>query len=314
MAKKQLLIVGARGLIGSACAAHFGGREEWELLLPTRRELNLLNYASVSAYFAAHPIDQIICAAGVSGGIAYNLAHPADLITRNLQMQLHLFEAAHQKGVERALFFGSSCMYPKKAHQPMEESSLLTGPLEESSLPYALAKLSGLEMAKAYNRQHQKSRFAVLIPNSVYGPGAHFTPTRGHVLTALITRFNQAKEENAPSLTLWGSGRAKREFLFAADLARAAQIVLNAPSPPLPLNVGSGEEISIEALATCIARCVGYRGHIKWDPNQIEGAPRKYLDSRRIRELGWEPQVSLEEGIAITYNAYLKEKGHALLP
>lgn len=301
---KTLLIVGSTGLIGSACKRYFKGN--YRLLSPSREELNATDKNNVETYFKKERPDYVILAAGLVGGIQFNQRYPADLITENLMMQLTIFEAANRISVKRLIFFASSCMYPKFAPQPMEESSLFTGPLEPTSLPYATAKLAGMQMAKAYNAQYQTDRFITLIPNTVYGPHDEFNPEKGHVIPSLITRFHAAKMKNHPSITLWGDGSPRREFLHANDLARIAHLALDHSSLPPFLNVGVGYDITIKKLAKTIQEVVGYSGKIEWDLTKSNGAPRKLLNSEKLRALGFQPSITFEEGIAATYEWYLK--------
>lgn len=302
---KTLLIIGSRGLIGSACKRHFEKKEGVTLLCPTRAELDIESIDTTLRYFESHSIDHVICAAGLVGGIKYNLTYPADFLTKNLQMELNVFHAAEQAQVDRLIFFASSCMYPKVCKQPMAEEALLNGPLEPTSLSYALAKLSGVQMAKSYNTQYDTSRFCAVIPNSVYGPYDNFDPDTGHVMSALIARIHQAKVNEASSVTLWGTGEARREFVFADDLARGLDVLLQTKAPPVPINLGVSKDVSIKELAETITSVVGYTGKLEWDTTKPTGTLQKLLDSSKIEALGWKPQVELKEGIRLTYEWYL---------
>ena len=305
---ETILIIGKNGLIGSACQRLFETDASFNLLSPSRQELDLLDKKSVNRYLLTYRPDYVILAAGLVGGIGYNKNHPADLIYQNLMMALNLFEAANRSDVKRVIFFASSCMYPKECTQPMKESFLHTGPLEPTSTPYALSKLCGVEMAKAYNKQFQKERFIVLIPNTVYGPNAHFDPERAHVLPALIEKFEKAKRKNLPYVTLWGTGKPRREFIYSEDVAKAAYFFLKRFSLPIPINLGSGSDISIKELAVMIQQITGYPYKIKWDLTKKEGAKQKLLDHQRAAQLGWKPIVDLKQGISLTYKWYLSHQ------
>lgn len=309
---KTILIIGSRGLIGSASVCHFKNKEGAQLLCPSRQELDLLDSKQTLSYFKTHPIDQVIIAAGLVGGIKYNQTYPADFITKNLAMQLNIFHAAQEAEVEKVIFFASSCMYPKECPQPMKEEFLLTGALEPTSLSYALAKLTGVQMARSYNSQYNTNRFVAVIPNSVYGPHDNFDPETGHVMSSLIARFHEAKIMEAPSITLWGTGEARREFIFADDVACAVATLLSRSELPVPINLGVGKDVSIKELAECVANVVGYEGVLKWDTTKPTGTLKKLLDSTKIESLGWKPQVDLKTGIDITYQWYLQNKAECL--
>lgn len=302
---KKLLIFGSTGLIGSACKRHFLNEGSFDLLLPLRNEVDLLNAEQVQRYFEANKPDYVILAAGLVGGIQYNATFPADFIVKNLTMQLNTFAAANAAEVKKLIFFASSCMYPKVCEQPMKEEFLLTGPLEQTSASYAVAKIAGIQMAKAYNQQYQTERFVALIPNSVYGPNDNFSPEKGHVLSVLLARFHQAKLEDRPSIDLWGTGEPRREFLYADDLAAAIGFLLDKSNIPLPLNIGVGYDISIKELAEQLADVVGYKGELNWDAAKPNGTLKKLLDNQKINQMGWKPSTSFEEGIRRTYNWYL---------
>jgi GDP-L-fucose synthase len=305
---EKLIIFGATGLIGSACKRHFLNKESYELLAPPREEVDLLNAAEVRQYFLTHRPDYVILAAGLVGGIQYNASYPADFIFKNLMMQLNTFSAANEVEVKRLIFFASSCMYPKLAEQPMREEALLTGPIEQTSASYAIAKLAGVQMAKAYNQQFCTERFAALIPNSVYGPNDNFNIQHGHVLSVLIARLHHAKLENAPSICLWGTGEPRREFIYADDVADAVAFLLPQANIPLPLNIGMGYDISIKELAHRLAAVIGYAGEIQWDTSKPNGAMRKLLDHQKMSNLGWKPAFDIDRGIRLTYNWYLTQE------
>lgn len=270
-------------------------------------DLNLTDAAAVEAFFDATKPEYVVLAAGRVGGIIENQTYPADFITTNLAIQLNVLRAAHRIRVKKLVFFASSCMYPRDCPQPMPESALFSGKLEPTSVAYAVAKLAGMQMCLAYNQQYGEKRFIPVIPNSTYGPNDHFDSTLGHVLAALIQRFHEAKLAGMPSVTLWGSGTPRREFIHADDVANACLLLLERDVSNLefPVNIGVGKDWSIRELADIVARIVGYVGKIEWDTSKPDGAPRKLLDSSRLRAFGWSPTIDLEEGIKGTYQWYL---------
>lgn len=306
----SVYVAGHRGLIGSAIVRGLRNAGFVNLLTRSRAELELTDATAVDRFFKEARPEYVVLAAGRVGGIVVNRDFPADFIAENLAIQLTVMHAAWRTGVRRLLFFGSSCMYPKQAPQPMAEELLLSGALEETSMAYAVAKLAGTETCLAFNRQHGGERFVPLIPNSVYGPNDDFNPGSGHVLSALITRFHAAKESGSDAVTLWGTGSPRREFLFADDLAQACLTLLGADlsSARLPLNVGPGDDVSIAELAETVAKIIGYEGRIEWDRSKPDGVPRKLLDSTRMRSLGWRPVTSLEIGIRATYAWYVEHQ------
>jgi GDP-L-fucose synthase len=299
----RIYIAGHTGLIGSAIHRRVERAGMHALFCP-RAALDLTDGAMVERFFAEAQPDYVVLAAGKVGGIAENLAYPVDFLRENLTIQLNVLAAAQRARVEKLIFFGSSCMYPRDCPQPMAETALLTGQPEPSSLAYAVAKLAGLQMCLAYNQQYS-ARFIPVIPNSVYGPNDHFGPS-GHVLSALIQRFHEARLAGHREVTLWGTGTPRREFIHADDLAEACLALLarDTDSLPLPLNIGAGEDVSIRELATHIAAITGFAGEISWDTSRPDGAPRKLLDSSRMRDFGWTPRVTLEAGLRETYRWY----------
>jgi GDP-L-fucose synthase len=307
----KIHVAGHRGLIGSAMVRLLEREGYRNLLLRSRAELDLADGAEVDRFFAHERPEYVVLAAGRVGGIIANRDFPADFITENLAIQLNVMRAAQRAGVRRLIFFASSCMYPKRAPQPMAEHLLLTGQPEETSMAYAISKLAGMQMCLAYNRQHGEQRFVPVIPNSVYGANDNFDPASGHVLSALIHRFHGARARGDASVTLWGSGTPRREFLYAGDLAAACLLLLQADlsQVELPLNIGPGEDVSIAELAALVARVVGFVGTVEWDWSKPDGAPRKLLDSARMRGLGWRPSTALEEGIRRTYEWYMEHHG-----
>lgn len=299
----KIFVAGHRGQLGRALVRALRERGFERLLLIPRSELDLRDARAVEARLRAERPDCVLLAAARVGGIAENQRVPADLIRDNLCIETSVIEAARLAGVQRLLLFGSSCMYPKHAEQPLREDALWGGALEPTSRAYATAKLAGVELCRAYRSQHG-SRFHVMVPATLYGPDDHFGAERAHVIPALIARFAVAVRQRATSVTLLGSGRARREFLHADDAARAALALLECDSPPELANVGSGEEISIRELAERIARIAGFGGEILFDGAAPDGAPRKLLDSSRIRSLGWAPRIALERGLRDAYAAH----------
>lgn len=299
----KIFVAGHAGLIGSAVVRGLRRRGFDNVLLVSHADLDLAESAAVESFFEKHSPAYVVLAAGRVGGIAENRTYPADFMDTNLAIQLNVFRAARKRDVQKLIFFGSSCMYPRDCPQPMAETALLSGYPEPTSLPYAVAKLAGLQMCLAYNQQHGRQRFIPLIPNSVYGPNDNFDPQTGHVLSSLLRRFHDAHHAQLPSVTLWGSGKPRREFVHADDLAEACMTLLTADTATLalPLNVGSGQDYSIRELAAIVARIVGYAGEIKWDTSKPDGAPRKLLDSSRLRAAGWRPTVDFEQGLRGTY-------------
>lgn len=308
-----ILVAGHTGLIGSAVTRQFQAQGYANLLLPTRHELELSDAAAVAAYFARHRPEYLVLAAGESGGIQRNQHFPADLMRPNLAIQAAVLEAAHTHGVKRTIFFASSCMYPKVCPQPMAEESLYSGHPEPTSIAYATAKMAGLQLCLAYNRQYGETRFIPVIPNSVYGPNDDFDPASGHVLSALLQRFHAASAATSREITLWGSGTPRREFLHADDLAAACLLLLDETlaTPALPINIGPGTDVSIRELAEIIADVTGFAGQIVWDRDKPDGAPRKLLDSSRMRALGWTPRRSLQQGIQDLYDWYRQQPAHS---
>ena len=271
--------------------------------------------AAVEAFFDHERPEVVILAAGRVGGIIENQARGADFIAENLAIQLNVFGAAQKTNVQRLVFFASSCMYPRDCVQPMPENALLSGKPEPTSLPYAISKLAGVYACLAYNQQIGDNRFLPVIPNSTYGPNDNFDPLSAHVLAALIRRFAEARRSNAPSITLWGTGTPRREFIHADDVADACVFLLDADHSvnDLPINIGTGTDCSILELAGIVAGIVGFRGHIEWDSTKPDGAPRKLLDSSRLRSLGWGgPKIGLAEGIRTTFDWFLSRDREAI--
>lgn len=302
-----IYVAGHAGLIGSAVVRRLE-RDGYRALITRRRsQLDLQDGGRVTEFFdEVHP-EYVVLAAGRVGGIVENQTFPADFMDENIAIQLNVLKSARKVGVRKLILFGSSCMYPRECPQPMAEDALLSGKPEPTSLPYAISKFAGTYMCLAYNKQDRDTRFIPVIPNSAYGPHDNFDPKSGHVLSALMARFHQAKVSGAEFVTLWGSGSPRREFIHADDIADACVHLLtqNKAALDLPLNIGVGVDVSIKDLAELIAGVVGYKGRLEWDLTKPDGAPRKLLDSARIQSLGWKPKVGLAEGLSSTYQWYV---------
>lgn len=303
-----IYIAGHEGLIGSAIVRVLQLSGYNNLLLRKHQELELTNTLLVDQFFDEYKPKYVFLAAGKVGGIVENKTYPVDFIRTNLNIQLNVMNAAQKNNINKLIFFGSSCMYPRECKQPMAEDILLSGQPEPTSIAYAIAKLAGLQMCLAYNKQFNEQRFIPVIPNSAYGPHDNFDPNSGHVLSALITRFHKAKSEGTKSLTLWGSGNPRREFIHTDDIAKASLWLMenDTKNIPLPINIGVDYDVSIKELALTIADIVGYEGVIEWDLSKPDGTPRKLLDSSRMRSLGWKPEIDFKDGLKETYNWYLK--------
>jgi GDP-L-fucose synthase len=297
----RIYVAGHRGLAGSAIVRCLQSEGFNRLVLRTHAELDLSSQSRTEEFFASEKPEFVFLAAALVGGIMANNTRRADFIRENLLIQTNVMDAAWRHGVRKLVFLGSSCIYPKFAGQPMTEDSLLTGPLEPTNEPYAIAKIAGLKMAEAYRCQYGFDAIS-LMPTNLYGPGDNFDLQSSHVLPALIRKFHEAKLAGAPAVTLWGSGSPLREFLHVDDLAGAAVFLMRNHSSPEIINVGSGEEVSIGGLARLIAEIVGFSGDILYDPSKPDGTPRKLLDSSRLRALGWKPAITLRNGLARTYD------------
>lgn len=304
--RSKIYVAGHAGLLGSALLRRLASEGCANVVTRARSVLDLTDWAQVDAFFLEERPEYVFMAAGLTGGIMANKTRPAEFLHANISIQDNLFEACRRYGVKRAVFYGSSCVYPIGCPQPMKEEYLLAGPLEVTSEAYAIAKIAGLTACKAYNRQDGVDRFVALIPNSIYGPDDDFSLDGSHVLSALIRKITDAKEKDSGQVVLWGSGSPLREFIFSADAADASVFaILNARGRG-HYNVGSGMELSIRDLAKSIAGAVGFKGEIAWDRSRPDGAKRKLLDGSRFAALGWRPKVTLEEGIAATCEWYLK--------
>jgi GDP-L-fucose synthase len=300
----RIYVAGHRGLVGSAIvrAIEAGGNHSW--IGKTRSELDLLDRRAVFDFVASEKPDAIIIAAAKVGGIHANNTYPVQFLSENLQIETNLMDAAHNAEIERLLFLGSSCVYPKLASQPIKEEYLLTGELEKTNEAYALAKISGLKLVQAYRTQYGH-KWISAMPTNMYGAGDNFDLENSHVLPALIRKFHDAKNNKASSVTLWGSGSPRREFLHADDLGTACVFLLDNYDEDIAINVGVGEDVSIRELAEIIRDIVGFDGGIEWDSSKPDGTPRKLLDVSRIRNLGWQASIDLKSGINSTYKWYL---------
>lgn len=309
MQKDSLIYVaGHTGLIGSAVVKQLKATGFNNLLLIRHSELELTDAAATADFFAKHRPEYVVMAAGKVGGIIENKTYPADFMNANLAIQLNVMKSAHNVGIKKLIFFASSCMYPRECPQPMKEEALFSGYPEPTSMAYAVSKMAGLQMCLAYNHQYGGTRFLPVIPNSVYGANDNFNPQGGHVLSALIRRFDDAKKSGASEVVLWGSGTPRREFIYSEDVADACIALLTGDTEKLtlPLNIGTGYDLSIRELAEKIVKIVGYTGAIGVDTTKPDGAPRKLLDSTRIHSFGWEPKVDFDAGLKSTYEWYLK--------
>lgn len=298
---KSVYVAGHRGLVGSAIVRAIEDRPEYSWVGRTRAELDLRDRSAVFEFVRRTRPDCIVIAAAKVGGIAANNAYPVEFLTENLMLQSNLLDAAHAAEVPKVLFLGSSCIYPKFALQPIKESSMLTGALEPTNDAYAIAKIAGIRLVDAYRSEYDRQWISAM-PTNIYGPGDNFDLETSHVLPALLRRFDEAVKSKSPSVTLWGTGGALREFLYVDDLAQAVIFLLDNYNEPGPINVGFGEEVSIRELAQLIAGITGFEGDIAWDVTRPDGTPRKLLDSSRLRGLGWEPKTSLLDGVVRTYD------------
>lgn len=309
----RIFVAGHKGLVGSALLDYLRAAGHTELLMRDRRQLDLTRQADVEGFFASEKPEYVFLAAAKVGGIHANNTYPAEFIRDNLAIQTNVIHSAYLHGVKRLLFLGSSCIYPRMAPQPMKESCLLTGPLEPTNRPYALAKIAGIEMCWSYNRQYG-TRYLAVMPTNMYGPGDNYHPENSHVIPALIRRFCEAKRGGAQEVTVWGTGIPRREFLHSADMADACVFLMNLPDdafdafvrpavpaadgfqPPL-INIGVGNDVTVKELAECIRDVVGFGGRLRFDASRPDGTPRKCLDISILRGLGWKPRIGLREGL-----------------
>lgn len=305
--KAKIYVAGHTGLVGKAIVRYLLNQGFSNLLLRDINQLDLRNQDVVDAFFEKERPEYVYLAAAKVGGILANSTFPVDFIQDNLQIQLNVISSAYKYDVKKLIFLGSSCIYPKFAPQPIKEDYLLTGSLEPTNQPYALAKIAGIEIVNAYRKQFG-ARFISAMPTNLYGPGDNFDLETSHVLPALIRKFHEAKLHGDETVTIWGTGKPRREFLHVDDLAKACLFLMEHYDDFIPINVGFGKDISIQELAELISRIVGFVGEIAYDYSKPDGTPQKLLDITRIKELGWQPSISLEEGIKTTYQWYLSNQ------
>ena len=322
----RIYVAGHRGLVGSAIVRKLEAAGFDNILARTHAELDLIDERATRAFFAAEKPDHVFLAAAKVGGIVANNSYPAEFIRDNLAIQTNVIHAAHLAGVQRLMFLGSSCIYPKLAAQPMKESALLTGPLEPTNRPYALAKIAGIEMCWSYNRQYG-TRYLAAMPTNLYGPGDNYHPSNSHVIPGLLRRFHEAKPRGDKAVTVWGSGTPRREFLYSDDMADACVFLMNLPDerylpllgsdesvsgrfePPL-VNIGVGSDVTIAELAELVRRTTGFEGAIEFDRSKPDGTPRKLMDVGLLASAGWRARTPLAEGLRAAYAAFVAS-GHA---
>lgn len=313
MDQTTIFVAGHRGMVGSAIVRQLEKDPNNVILTASRSELDLTNQLQVNAFCANNKIDQVYLAAAKVGGIHANNTYPADFIYENLMIESNVIQAAHSNDVQKLLFLGSSCIYPKLAPQPMSEDSLLTGQLEPTNEPYAIAKIAGIKLCESYNRQYGRD-YRSVMPTNLYGPGDNYHPENSHVIPALIRRFHEAKVSGSPEVVAWGTGSPMREFLYVDDMAEASIFVMNMSnelyeknSDPMlsHINIGTGVDCSIKELTELVATTVGYQGKIVWDSTKPDGTPRKLMDISLIKKMGWNPSVSLRNGLEIAYMDFL---------
>ncbi|OWS70374.1 GDP-fucose synthetase [Polynucleobacter aenigmaticus] len=314
---QKIYVAGHRGMVGSSIVRNLAAKGFHNIVTRTHAELDLTNQAQVATFFEQEKPDQVYLAAAKVGGIHANNTFPAEFIYQNLMVEANVIHQAFEAGVKKLLFLGSSCIYPKLAPQPMAEDALLTGTLEPTNEPYAIAKIAGIKLCESYNRQYGQSHgidYRSVMPTNLYGPGDNYHPENSHVIPALIRRFHEAKAENAPEVVIWGTGAPRREFLYVDDMAAASvfvmdldKVIYDEHTEPMQshINVGFGSDVTIAELASAVAKATGYQGKISFDPSKPDGSPRKWMDSSKLNGLGWDPQVELPVGLQSAYQAYL---------
>lgn len=317
-ARKRIYVAGHRGMVGAAIVRALRASGQSDVIERDRSTLDLTDQAAVRRFFAQERPDQVYLAAAKVGGIHANATYPAEFIYQNLMIQTNVIDAAFRHGVKRLLFLGSSCIYPREANQPMAEDALLTGPLEPTNEPYAIAKIAGIKLCESYNRQYGSSHgldYRSVMPTNLYGPGDNYHLENSHVIPALIRRFHEAKASHASAVSIWGTGTPRREFLYVDDMAAASLHVMNLPkayyeayTSPMQshINVGCGQDVSIAELAREVAKTVGYQGEITFDSSKPDGAPRKLMDSGRLNQLGWHATTTLARGLSLAYADFLR--------
>ena len=318
MSNLKIYIAGHKGMVGSGLVRSLKRKKNVELITRDRKELDLTNQTTVKKFFEKEKIDQVYLAAAKVGGIQANNIFPAEFIYQNLMIQNNIINSAFLNGVKKLLFLGSSCIYPRNAKQPIKEEYLLTGLLEPTNEPYAIAKIAGIKLCESYNRQYGKSHgidYRCIMPTNLYGPGDKYDSEKSHVIPALIQRFHHAKINNIPKVSIWGTGKPRREFLFVDDMVEASIHVMNINkntynkfTKPMcsHINAGSGIELTIKQLAEKIKEVIGYKGKINFDPSKPDGSPRKFISSQLLNKIGVKPKVSLEKGLIKTYSDFLK--------
>ena len=311
---RKIFVAGHRGMVGSAIVRHLEQQDDITLLTVSRTEVDLTQQQQVADYLHNNKPDEVYLAAAKVGGIHANNEYPAEFIYENLMIEANVIHAAYQTGINKLLFLGSSCIYPRLAEQPMQEKALLTGTLEQTNEPYAIAKIAGIKMCESYNRQYGVD-YRSVMPTNLYGQHDNFHPENSHVIPALIRRFHEAKLNDANEVLVWGSGKPMREFLYVDDMAAASVFVMNLPKtdylantePMLShINVGSGVDCTIRELAETIAAVVGFQGEVRFDATKPDGAPRKLMDNTRLNNMGWQSSISLKEGLRLTYDWFLQ--------
>ena len=318
--KSKIYIAGHNGMVGSSIIRVLKSKGYTNLIFHEHSELDLIDQASVKDFFSKEKPDEVYLSAARVGGIQANNIYPAEFLYQNLMIQTNVIDSAFQNGVKKLLFLGSSCIYPKHAEQPISEEALLSGKLESTNEPYSIAKISGIKICESYNRQYGESHdidYRCVMPTNLYGPSDNYSDGDSHVIPALIRRFHEAKINKSPHVTVWGSGKPRREFLYVDDLAEACLMLMNVDKANLDkitdkmslhINVGCSEDLTIEDLAITVKEIIDYKGKIKFDTNKLDGTPQKLLNSSKIKSLGWKANVSLKDGLLKTYDDYLGSK------